>query len=474
MQYFRPPDPYFVGDCMPFFHEGTFYLYWLQDEGHHQGKNGLGGHQWALSTSRDLVNWTQHGLVIGIDEEWECSICTGSTFYHEGVFYGFYATRKANGTEHLGLAISADGIHFRKKQPNPFASPRAGMEAAYRDPFVFRENATGLFHMLVSAHFKDYPLAGRGGFLEHLISSDLRNWKAVEPFLVPGLVGTPECSDYFEWNGWYYLIFSCSGVARYRMSRNPLGPWTCPPVDTFNGEMAAVMKTAAFTGDRRIGVSFLWGLKDPANSDNWCYAGNAVFQEILQRPDGTLQSRFVPEMTPQGGRPLAAKFEPVTGEVIGTVDAKVGCESIDLTSPQSMATARMAAAPRDAHITLRMTPQTPTAAYGLTLRAPSRYESGAEIRLSPAARTIEVRSAASGSMLSTRQHTLNAVEGLDRTVTLEIVIKGDILDICINGQRCLVNRVPTLTGESLFLFCQSGQVKFDSIVVRPLESLETR
>jgi len=54
MQYFRPQAPYFVGDCMPFFHEGTFHLYYLQDENHHQAKGGLGGHQWAHASSPDL------------------------------------------------------------------------------------------------------------------------------------------------------------------------------------------------------------------------------------------------------------------------------------------------------------------------------------------------------------------------------------------------------------------------------------
>lgn len=56
IQYFKPAESHlFVGDCMPFDYRGTFYLYWLIDEGHHAGLAGLGGHQWALSTSEDMV-----------------------------------------------------------------------------------------------------------------------------------------------------------------------------------------------------------------------------------------------------------------------------------------------------------------------------------------------------------------------------------------------------------------------------------
>jgi hypothetical protein len=74
MQYFTPDGDFFVGDCMPFFHEGTFHLFYLLDEQHHQGKGGLGGHQWAHASSTDLEHWIHHPLALAIDEEWECSI----------------------------------------------------------------------------------------------------------------------------------------------------------------------------------------------------------------------------------------------------------------------------------------------------------------------------------------------------------------------------------------------------------------
>jgi len=61
LQYFKPIEPHlFSGDGMPYYHNGTFYLYWLLDEGHHAGLDGLGGHQWALSTTTDLVHWKHH------------------------------------------------------------------------------------------------------------------------------------------------------------------------------------------------------------------------------------------------------------------------------------------------------------------------------------------------------------------------------------------------------------------------------
>lgn len=102
MQYFQPIESnLFAGDCMPFYHNGTFYLYWLLDEGHHAALDGLGGHQWALSTSTDLINWKHYPVALGIDEDWEKSICTGSVIADGDKIYAFYSTRvKEDGQVH--------------------------------------------------------------------------------------------------------------------------------------------------------------------------------------------------------------------------------------------------------------------------------------------------------------------------------------------------------------------------------------
>ena len=111
LQYFKPKGNLFVGDCMPFFRDGTFYFYWLLDSAHHRGLNGLGGHQWVLSTTRDLLSWKQYPIVLGIDEGWEKSICTGSVVFYKGRYYAFYATRllengKVNDTTISGLGVA--------------------------------------------------------------------------------------------------------------------------------------------------------------------------------------------------------------------------------------------------------------------------------------------------------------------------------------------------------------------------------
>ena len=458
MQYFRPEVPFYVGDCMPFFHNGTFHLYYLQDENHHQAKGGLGGHQWAHASSRDLIHWEHHPMAIPCTEDWEGSICTGSTFYHDGTFYGYYATRTLERTENLSLAISKDGITFEKTQPNPFASPITGYSPKhYRDPFVFVDEATGDFNMLVTASLEDYPLYGRGGCLVRQTSKDLKDWTVTEPFIIPGggsgYASVPECPDYFHWNDWYYLVFSLDGKAHYRMSKQPMGPWLRPAVDIFDdSDMAMVMKTAAFTNNRRIGVAYLACRKDDKDKGERLYAGHTLFREIIQHDDGTLGTKFPKEMVPAWGNKLDLPYKPLTKGVSGSTN------TIHLQAYEGQEVAVIENVPQNIRITLNVKPAKNSADFGLWLRGSGSFESGYQLHILPYEKKLTLN-----------QQSISCVEGLDQPFSLEIIIKDDIIDVCIDQRRCLIDRCYELQGDRIFFFCQNGEVTFDSIEISVLK-----
>jgi len=441
---------------MPFFHAGTFHLYYLLDEGHHRARGGLGGHQWAHASSTDLVHWKDHPLAIGIDEDWEGSICTGSTFFHEGTTYAFYATRRPDRTQHLSLATSVDGIHFAKAQPNPLAMPPDGYSPYhFRDPFVFQDESGDGFHMLVTASIDEYGLYDRGGCLLRLTSPDLWHWRPAEPFLIPGgkpgHPSIPECPDYFFWNGWYYLLFGLNGPAHYRMSRNPLGPWVRPPVDLFDGSLAAVMKTAPFGGDRRIGVFFLGSRADNKDRGERLYAGNAVFRELVQHEDGTLGTKFPSEMIPRAGDALDLPFTALTSGVSSDL------RSVEISAVEGLGAGMLEGVPVNARVSMTICPAEGSADFGLCFRGTGRWQSGYELHFMPYEQRVALNDQA-----------LICVEGLDRPFGLDVILKGDIVDVCFDQRRCLIDRCPELNGERLFFFCQNGAVHFESIAVRRL------
>lgn len=442
MQYWRPRGHNTsAGDCMPFFYDGVFHLFYLFDRRHHRSKWGLGAHQWAHASTTDLIHWEHHPMAIPITAQWEGSICTGSVFFHNGTYYGFYATRMPDRKQHLGLAVSADGIHFKKTEPNPFASPEEGYDPVhYRDPEVFQDETTGLFHMLVTARLMD----GRDGCLAQLVSSDLRNWKLVEPFIIPGRV--TDCPHHFEWNGWYYLL----AEHVYWMSRKPLGPWIQPESERL--DVLYVPKTAAFKDNRRIYVSWLpdggWG-------------GNVVFRELIQHDDGTLGTKFPAEMIPRSGEPVDAPFKGLTGGATGN------CKRIRVNASDGFEVAMLTDVQHNARITLQAKAAPGSSYFGLCVRGTGHYQQGCELRFEPANQRVQFGVPKDGSMGEESGHAIYHVGCLERPFTLDIILKDDIVDVCVDNRRTIIGRYKG-HGDQVFFFAQNADVVFDSVEIRPL------
>lgn len=454
MQYSRGPGGGSVGDCLPFFHDGVYHFYYLLDRRHHRSKAGLGAHQWAHSSSADLVRWTHHPLAIPITEQREGSICTGSMFFDGGTWYAFYATRMPDRSEHLSLAMSSDGIRFEKTLPNPFASPKPPYkQGPFRDPTVFRDPRSGHFHMLVTAELEHPAVPGRGGCLAHLVSADLRTWEQREPFLVTGYADQPECSELFSWGEWYYLVFSHFGYAHYRMSHSPFGPWSVPAVDVIDGPLARVMKSASFAGGRRIGTFFV------AEGD---YAGFAVFRDLVRNPDGTLGSRWPAEMVPATGHAVSPGFEPLTPGVAR--DAR----GIRIESRQGFAAAGLSPVPGNVLIRFRVHPAAGSRAFGIGLRAGPGGEGAQELHFEPRRRKACWRRSQTASWRECETAALYEVDGLDRPFSVEVLGLGNILDVCIDGKRTLINNEEAPSGQLLIFFCHEGAVEFEDIQIRPV------
>jgi len=455
MQYFRPKGSnLFVGDCIPFSLNGTYYYYWLLDSAHHKSLNGLGGHQWALSMSDDLVHWKQYPIVLGIDEAWEKSICTGSVAYYKGKFYAFYATRllidgKVN--EQLSYAVSTDGIHFDKQKPNPFYTSAPGYsQRNFRDPKVFVDDG-GEFHLFVASN-QDHPVMGmNSGCLVHLSSKDLKTWTVHDPILT-GQGSTPECPDYFKWKGWWYLVYSDNSNTSYVKSRMPYGPWEAPKTQALDEDWSNVVKTALFKDDRRIAAAWVPSRSDASDRGHEIFGGNSLFREVTQEPDGTLDTRFPPEMIPACGPAIPLEWGPLSHA------KKEGSAAVVLEDGGGVAAARIDHVPQNVRITLRVVPQGLNEELGLVLKADTGADDGYRLTLSANNQTV--------SLGDTR---IEAVSGLFKPFTLDVVIKDGIIDVDIDHRRTIVDRTYQLHGDALWLFAKHGKVRFEDITVSPLK-----
>ena len=245
----RPGGGVFVGDCMPFVYGDRYHVLYLKDRHHHRSKWGRGAHQWEHISTADLVHWEIHPMAVAIDDPMEGSICTGSHIYEGGRHYLYYTVRKSDWSPAtIERSVSEDGLHYEKDRTFRFTLSEHYDQSSARDPKVIR-GADGLAHMFVTTS----ETASGNGALAHLVSEDGDHWREIGSIYVSPDRDQPECSDYFEYRGKYYLIYCHHGRAQYRYSDRPFDGWIIPEQPEI--PCSAVPKAGIF-GDRIIIAGF--------------------------------------------------------------------------------------------------------------------------------------------------------------------------------------------------------------------------
>ncbi|MFC1601501.1 LamG-like jellyroll fold domain-containing protein [Candidatus Sumerlaeota bacterium] len=449
LQYWRPRGHNTrAGDCMPFFHDGVYHLYYLVVRRNHHGKwqSGHGGLQIDHASSTDLVHWKHHPMAIPISEQWESWWGTGDFVYHGGTYYTFQkvpSMLKEFDCGGIHLATSPDGIHFTKHDKKPFLP---GFDCDLHE-----DKETGIFHLLTGGK---QTSDGRPT-IKRFFSCDLMNWEeAEEPFIVTDArFNISICPHLFEWNGWYYFMAGFTESSGVWLSHDLFGPWTLHKPHKL--DFLAVPKTAPFTGDRRIFAGFL---------EDRGWGGNLVFRELIQHGDGALGTKFPPEMVPISGEAMDLTFKSLTPGASGSG------RTIQIRASDSFERGMVTGVPRDVRITLNVAPRADASCFGLCMRGSDNCEKGCELRFEPSKQRVQFAIPHQEQMEDDWRTTSTDVEGLDQPFTLDIILKDDIVDVCIDNRRTMVTRYSDLHGDRLFFFGQNADVSFDSVEIRPLSA----
>jgi hypothetical protein len=213
-----------------------------------------------------------------------------------------------------------------------------------------------------------------------------------------------------------------------------------------------VVKTGEFTNGRRIAAAWIPSRKDNKDDAREIFGGNAVFREVVQREDGTLDTKFPSEMIPATGQPLQLKpfFDSLT-----TVDGS----SYLISSPNGVGAIYFKDIPLNSRITLEIEPLGDNQEYGFYLRSNSNASGGYKLIFSANDHTVSLGNTS-----------IHGVDGLNNTIKADIIMKDDIIDACVGDRRCIVNRLPEQKGNFLWLYVKHGYVKFKSMVVSPIEN----
>lgn len=445
-QYWRPRGyNTFIGDCMAFSHDDTFHVFFLSDRRHGGGKWGMQGLPWGHISTKDLIHWTEHPCPLDITEPWECCLGTGSLAYHDGNYYLFYIKhdRRAwfRDNPRLGdtifVATSSDGINFKKGS----------------EPLFIPE-----FFNINDINPDIYPDETNGGFLLSLSnwkvwkSRDLKHWEE------RANISTPQwwvCTSYFKWNGWYYFT-SCGLHWRSQQSiEKSTAKWESPFHQTLQDGIR-VPQVASFK-NRYIMVGFT-----PEPPETY-YAGELLIRELIQHPDGILGTKWPEEIIPKSSVPLKLPFKAVVG------DAFVEGNAIRINAPDGLAVGALIGVPQNVRIMLQV--KSDASHFGICVRGQGDYAAGCELQFDPARERVQFAPVSDGHMAEESGHwmAIGGVTGIAQPFTLDLIIKDDLVDACIDNRRTIITRNRAkFSGDRLFFFVNHGEVAFAEIQIRPL------
>lgn len=297
---FYKPDNAFLADCIPFYEDGVFHIFYLLD----YRKEGEVGTPWFKITTTDFVHYVDHGEMLkrGSKKEYDQYVFTGSVIKDKKDKYHIWYTGHnidmdpGNYVQAVMHAESDDLEHWTKIPEDTFITPDPKLyeHRDWRDPFIYFDEFDGLYHMLLSTRKCSGPVRRRGT-TAMLVSKDLHKWELREPFYMPELYYAHECPDLFKIGDWYYHVFSEFSryhVTRYVMSKSLKGPWITPRNDKFDGRAFYAAKTVS-DGKHRYVIGWNPTKMNDKDDGLWQWGGNLVAHEVIQNEDGTLRVKMI-------------------------------------------------------------------------------------------------------------------------------------------------------------------------------------
>jgi arabinoxylan arabinofuranohydrolase len=217
----------YTADPAPMVYHDTVFLYTSHDEDDAFGFKML---NWLLYTSTDMVNWTDHGVIAGVNEPNKTFIwADGHSAWapqciaRNGKFY-FYCPTIYQGKMAIGVAVST--------------SPYGPFIDAIGKPLIFRSNPGDYDPtVFIDDDGQAYMYWGGNGPCYYVkLNEDMISLAGDIQVVSIDFTGTPKEASYTEgpwlWKNdkHYYLAWAsrcCPEGIGYAMSQSPTGPWKC-------------------------------------------------------------------------------------------------------------------------------------------------------------------------------------------------------------------------------------------------------
>ena len=228
---------YYTADPAPMVYDGTVYVYTSHDEDT-TVRNFFTMNDWKCYSSKDMVNWTDHGTVLSYtDFEWSRGDAwAGQVIHRNGKFYYYVPVNKKNGGNAIGIAVSDSPTGpFKDVLGEPFLEGHG-----YIDPTAFIDDDARLPNGQGQAYlYWGNPNLWHVKLNEDMISYDqeygiVKEELKDENFGFRRVKNDGRTADYeegpwlFKRNNKYYMLYPAGGVPEhlaYSISDSPTGPW---------------------------------------------------------------------------------------------------------------------------------------------------------------------------------------------------------------------------------------------------------
>ena len=466
--YYRAQGKAVCADVIPYYEDGTFYLFYLRD--YRDWENHGEGCPWCLLTTKDLVHYTDHGEVLprGTQEEQDLYVFTGSCTKYNDEYYIFYTghnphLRRAGLPEQkVLLAKSKDLYHWEKVKDFVLEAPDYLEMHDYRDPFVYFDEEKQKYCMLLAGRLKnDGPINSKGVTLV-LHSDDMMNWQLQEePFYAPNSFFTHECPDLFKMGDWWYLIFSDMSdklVTTYRMAKSPSGPWITPKVNNFDGHAFYAAKSAS-DGEHRYLFGWNCIKNHEKDHDFWQWGGTIIAHEIVQGEDGTLYVKCPQEIR-------NAYSVPVTldeGYGISAVEKVTNGWLIGDNARRSLQL--LAQMPENCRIELDFTTSDDIGDFGILLRSDARNDKYYSVKFEQKFNRLAF------DMQPRRDNCVHTQTDVERYCPLvageknhmTVIVEGSVAEVYVNDRIAMSVRMFDHKEGWFGLYAQNTAVRFENV-----------
>ena len=433
-------QPY-VGDTMPYYEDGTYYIYYLKEGGDSYN------HSVYLATTSDFLNYTEYEDPIiesnrsGGQDGWTG---TGSVVKVADQYYFFYTAHAASSSSEYGetlrLAKGSTPTQFEKVDGFEITPPSSlGQKRDFRDPQAYYDAQTGRIDLTVTA-----SQGGVARILKYSMNADLSN-VSYDGIIFTNTVGNfwnLECSDTFKLGDKYYITYSAQDdTLWYASSDQPYGPYG--EAKTLDGKLFYAAKHVDGP-DGAYMVGWARRSESPSStSEVTGWAGNLIVQKLDQQEDGDLVLVPVGSIRDQFAKRRELRIKTDSQKVeagarYNYVEAFTSYESFMLTGKFSY---------------------TGSGDFGLAFDYNGQAGKYKLVTLSPAKQKLQLQFNEGDTLITETPAALEA----GREYTFTYIQEGSVGIFYLDGEASLTVRLYGVSGKSVRLYAENNTVNYTDL-----------